>query len=273
MAKAVTMRNVASLAGVSQATVSYVLNGKEKSRLPKETIDKVKDAARILGYRFASEEDDYHRDLCRSVALIYKEPTSFFDCKLLMDFFEMLSARLKVKGKKLKVLPDADEAGTALTHCVVALGLNEKRLEELRQNRFVTLIALNTQCKDAGLFNVSLSFSRVQADYEKAMAAKPNGAFLFLPFGDGKMTARFQRAFPMAVRIDNVDAALQWASTHRGTDAFAVGKPLGQFLAKIPSMGTIRTEDTLSREMIEAAVRLMDQTPSDYPAKERVIAV
>ncbi len=46
-----TMMEVASLAGVSQATVSLVLNGSPGAKLADATRERVKDAARELGYR------------------------------------------------------------------------------------------------------------------------------------------------------------------------------------------------------------------------------
>jgi LacI family transcriptional regulator len=49
--KKVSIKDVALKAGVSIASVSYVLNDKVNSRIGKETVDKVKKAAEELGYR------------------------------------------------------------------------------------------------------------------------------------------------------------------------------------------------------------------------------
>ena len=51
MRKKVTSTDIAKAAGVSQATVSMVLNKKYNVSFSKETIDKVKNAARELGYK------------------------------------------------------------------------------------------------------------------------------------------------------------------------------------------------------------------------------
>lgn len=50
-ARAVTMKDVARRAGVSQSTVSFVLNGLEEMRISAETRRRVLEAARELGYR------------------------------------------------------------------------------------------------------------------------------------------------------------------------------------------------------------------------------
>lgn len=49
-AKQPTSRDVAAVAGVSVATVSYVMNGRTDRRIPAETRDRVLEAARRLGY-------------------------------------------------------------------------------------------------------------------------------------------------------------------------------------------------------------------------------
>ena len=51
MEKRATMHEVAELAGVSQATVSLVLNGVPNARVSKATRRRVQDAADQLGYR------------------------------------------------------------------------------------------------------------------------------------------------------------------------------------------------------------------------------
>ncbi len=50
----VTMKDVALAAGVSQSTVSFVLNGQEDMRIGKETRDRVLRAAETLDYRYRS---------------------------------------------------------------------------------------------------------------------------------------------------------------------------------------------------------------------------
>ncbi|WP_319567059.1 LacI family DNA-binding transcriptional regulator [Cohaesibacter marisflavi] len=50
-AKSVTSHDVAKLAGVSRSTVSLVLNGSNAVSLSEETKERVREAARILGYR------------------------------------------------------------------------------------------------------------------------------------------------------------------------------------------------------------------------------
>lgn len=47
----VTMKDIASKAGVSQSTVSFVLNGQEDMRISEETRKRVTDAVAEMGYR------------------------------------------------------------------------------------------------------------------------------------------------------------------------------------------------------------------------------
>src|ERR1700744_6039465 len=51
-----TMTDVAAVAGVSQTTVSLVLNGAAGARLSDQTRERVLEAARTLGYRLAKRD-------------------------------------------------------------------------------------------------------------------------------------------------------------------------------------------------------------------------
>src|SRR5688500_16446623 len=51
MKKKVSLKDIAQKVGVSTALVSYVLNNKKEGRIGKETVQKIKDAARELNYR------------------------------------------------------------------------------------------------------------------------------------------------------------------------------------------------------------------------------
>ena len=55
--KKITSSDVAKKAGVSQATVSMVLNHKYNVSFSRETVEKVENAARELGYRLPGHKN------------------------------------------------------------------------------------------------------------------------------------------------------------------------------------------------------------------------
>jgi transcriptional regulator with XRE-family HTH domain len=92
--KKATSSDVAKRAGVSQATVSMVLNKKYNVSFSRETVEKVEQAARELGYhlpgrknRKESRKDHQHRLLplpgnherCSTFRLFYCKGRSFND--------------------------------------------------------------------------------------------------------------------------------------------------------------------------------------------------
>jgi DNA-binding LacI/PurR family transcriptional regulator len=70
MAKRWTSRDVAALAGVSVATVSYVMNGRMGDRIPTATRDRVLDAARQLGYSPNRSARSLRRQKTEQVCLV-----------------------------------------------------------------------------------------------------------------------------------------------------------------------------------------------------------
>jgi LacI family transcriptional regulator len=65
-----TSRDVASLAGVSVATVSYVMNGRMSDRIPEATRDRVLAAARQLGYSPNRSARNLRRQRTEQVCLV-----------------------------------------------------------------------------------------------------------------------------------------------------------------------------------------------------------
>ena len=74
----VTMREVAERAGVSKATVSYVLNGREASmRIPTETRDRILTAVRELGYHPNGLARSLAHKRTHTVAVVMQFPDLF----------------------------------------------------------------------------------------------------------------------------------------------------------------------------------------------------
>jgi len=75
---AVTSRDVAARAGVSQSTVSLVFSGKAVGRVGKPTIEAVQRAARELGYRPNAAARTLRTGRARSLALVVPDVTNPF---------------------------------------------------------------------------------------------------------------------------------------------------------------------------------------------------
>ena len=72
----ISSKDVANKAGVSQTTVSYVLNGREDVAIPSATRQRVLDAARELGYRANSSARSMRSGRFGSIALLLSENPS-----------------------------------------------------------------------------------------------------------------------------------------------------------------------------------------------------
>jgi DNA-binding LacI/PurR family transcriptional regulator len=80
---AVTSRDVAQRAGVSQSTVSLVLSGKAAGRVGRRTVDAVERAARELGYRPNAAARSLRTGRARALGLVVPDVTNPFFGQLL----------------------------------------------------------------------------------------------------------------------------------------------------------------------------------------------
>ena len=71
--KKVTSSDVAEKAGVSQATVSMVLNHKYNVSFSRETVEKVESAARELGYQLPGHKNKKENKKEKMLKKIWKE--------------------------------------------------------------------------------------------------------------------------------------------------------------------------------------------------------
>ena len=71
--KKVTSSDVAKYAGVSQTTVSMILNKKYNVSFSRETVEKVESAARELGYQLPGHKNKKEN---KKTGLVYYDPSS-----------------------------------------------------------------------------------------------------------------------------------------------------------------------------------------------------
>jgi DNA-binding LacI/PurR family transcriptional regulator len=89
-----TLREVAAAAGVSVATCSYVLSGRSDRmrQLPQETQDKVREAARRLGYAGNTAARVLRRQRTELIALVYAPPVGPWLDRLTMQCEDVAAA-------------------------------------------------------------------------------------------------------------------------------------------------------------------------------------
>src|ERR1700736_4246338 len=116
----ITGTDVAREAGVSTATVSYVLNNDPRQRIPEETRTRVLEAARQLGYQPYAPARSLALGMSKIVLVVWQE--SSVDGPL-SQFIEVLAAAVAKIGFSLVwqigFSPDQEHLSTNLAPAVV----------------------------------------------------------------------------------------------------------------------------------------------------------
>ncbi|QWB18422.1 LacI family DNA-binding transcriptional regulator [Streptococcus equi subsp. equi] len=97
MHKKVTIKDVAREAGVSVATVSYVINNREDQKISPETRNKVLQMINLLNYRPNQAAKSLVTQKRQLIALYYKEHSSVLKRAEQLHFITQLSAFLYTK--------------------------------------------------------------------------------------------------------------------------------------------------------------------------------
>lgn len=95
------MQDIADAVGVSKATVSYVLNGKENSRVSDETREKILHVANLYNYvpNFAARY--LSSNVSNFIGLICGETDSPYYRADFMEFMDALAGKIETAGDKL----------------------------------------------------------------------------------------------------------------------------------------------------------------------------
>lgn len=190
-----TNKDVARIAGVSVATVSYVMNGRTDQKISEETRKKVLHAINFLGY-----VPNPHATAIKTQSSSLVVKTSLLNGAFLNLETLKLTRRLteKCKSKDCAVFfsAETEPVRVSATACV-CIGMPREEFHAAANENFVPLIALDTVLNDPVFFQITTDYNRLN----KIATDKLGKNFTFvtiLPNDDylkGKITSAFEKVF------------------------------------------------------------------------------
>lgn len=204
MSKKVTIRDVAKLAGVSVATVSYVLNQKKGQKISESTKRKVLQVANLLGYMHSSLVKSLINQRSNNVTVFYTATTNPFKRSLDLQLFEKLSNSLHRIGKDLLVVPNVVKTSVDFSDAILAYDVKPEYFRAIGNANYVPLIGINVIVNDPLFFQINPSFSRAAKTAEKAFDGIPYD-FLYLPATDSQIDDLAKKHIPAAIPIASYD--------------------------------------------------------------------
>ena len=159
MSKKVTIRDIAKEAGVSIATVSYVLNNREDQSISEATRQKILQIVNLHQYRINFTAKCISSGKTNIITLFVgksKNPLCKAEAMLIAEkLYKFLSA----KGYWLQIASGKEVKRFSSSDAVVCYNVDEAFFHELGEANFCPLIALDAKLIDNELFYQSTSIT------------------------------------------------------------------------------------------------------------------
>lgn len=173
MKQKITIKDVAKEAGVSVATVSYVVNNRTDLRISDETRKKVMQVINLLDYRpnqaakaLATSKKNRIAITCSATANPFKKAEHF-------STVTALSGYLRAKGYDFIFLPEDYTEKCDSADAVICYDLSAAMFHALGDNNFVPLIALDCVIGDPLFFEINSGFSSLNRTAAAYFGASP----------------------------------------------------------------------------------------------------
>ncbi len=144
MNKKYTIRDIAKQAGVSVATVSYVINNRDDQRISEKTKKKVLQIINLLDYRPNSSAKSLTTNKTYNVALYLQKEDSLYKRSEQLYVAEALSVVLKEQGYHLLLQSRDDISQLDYADAILCHDISAGSLQEIGDKNLIPLIAIDS---------------------------------------------------------------------------------------------------------------------------------
>lgn len=186
MGKKVTIRDVAKEAGVSVATVSYIMNDRKDVKISSETRKKVLQIANLLDYTPSSAAKSLATGRNNIIGVSYRLSSNAPSRNLeITDFVNLLIERLNRMHYDILFLPiHPDEDNLPIRQNIdgiIAVDLSSDEFKNFADNYLVPIIAVDMILHDNLFYQV---YTNLPSAIERNMTRNPDSLLVLEPFGN-----------------------------------------------------------------------------------------
>ena len=166
MKKNITIKDVAREAGVSVATVSYVINERSDKRISEQTRKKVLQVINLLDYVPNQSAKALATSKSNTVALYVTPDVSVLKNAELLHFVNFMSSFLHKKNYDLVYLSDTCMEKFDHADAILCYDISTEQFRQIGDNNFIPLIALNCMVNDPLFFQINPDYQKIALQAE-----------------------------------------------------------------------------------------------------------
>lgn len=198
MEKKVTIHDIAKEAGVSAATVSYVINNKEGQTISDETKNKIWHVINMLNYKPNVFAKNLRSSTSKLIA-ICSELHGYLEKAEFVNILEDLSIFLRENFDIIFTMPPFGRISNA--DAIIAYNVSKETFYAIGNQNYIPLIAVNCLVEDKLFFQVTIDYQKLKKEADEYF--KNEYCFVCLPPTDSSLKEQIQKTFKNVIFVNN----------------------------------------------------------------------
>lgn len=163
----ITIKDIARLAGVSVATVSYVINGIHEDRYTQETKNKVLQIVNLYNFRPSRLAQSLALSKSHNIIILMEKHQTVLQKAESYDFLRLLGKTFERCGFNLIMRTYLEETKVDTADAIICVGMEEEKFRSLAKENFVPFLSVDGKICDELFFQVYQDFSSVVKSGER----------------------------------------------------------------------------------------------------------
>lgn len=163
----ITIKDIARLAGVSVATVSYIINGKHEDRYTPDTKRKVLQIVNLYNFRPSRLAQSFALSKSRNVIVLTGKHDSVLQKAESYDFLRLFCKTFEKLGYNLILRTHLENTRIDMADAIICVGMEENKFRRLAQENYVPLLSVDGKINDELFFQIYQDFAFVLQEGEK----------------------------------------------------------------------------------------------------------
>ncbi|MDE7306698.1 MAG: LacI family DNA-binding transcriptional regulator [Clostridia bacterium] len=164
----ITIKDVARLADVSVATVSYIINGIHEDRYTSDTKRKVLQIVNLYNFQPSRLAQSFALSKSRNVIILTGKHESILQKAESYDFLRLFCKMFERLDYNLIMQTYLENTRIDKADAIICVGMEEEKFRRLAQENFVPLLSVDGKINDELFFQIYQDFNHVLKEGERA---------------------------------------------------------------------------------------------------------